>query len=178
VQPARDGQKQALQMAIKVIDQRVNANRAALSNARTEQRKEVSSAEARITEIENRANQKENSYKASLLLPGCSTAVGVIIGWSLFLNAMVNRTGSSNPGLLLIIISFVVGVLWNPIMREIKARRPARMMRSQIPQLKRDLEEIKSDSETRLSQKTSALDAELSLLTQQKVQCQEALART
>jgi tetratricopeptide (TPR) repeat protein len=61
VQPALDGEKQALGAAIRVLDQRIVANRAALTQAQAEQTRSVSKANERIREGESLLRQWENS---------------------------------------------------------------------------------------------------------------------
>ncbi len=180
VAPARDGHKQALQAAAKVLDQRIAANRAALAKAESEQKREVYEASSRVSDVESRASRKENSYTPSGF-QGCLILIGAVVGAFWLLAFMVNDQTKDRvfigKALLVSLAVAMVGLLWIPVMRFLIAKLPASSIRAQLPELRRNLERVKADSEARLARETARLNEELHRLKQHQERCQQALAR-
>ena len=176
----RDSQKQALEAAVKELDRRITANRAALSSAQGQQREEVSKIQRQINDVEHKADRKEKSYSASGF-HGCLIVVGIMAGMFGCWISVAGMPGQDQQVAGYITMGAVgiglVGLLWKPIMRFFTAEMPASSMRSQLPELKRDLEQVRSQSEARLNQETARLETELQSLKQQKEQCRQALAK-
>jgi hypothetical protein len=182
----RDSQKQALEAAVKELDRRISANRAAVSTAHTARTQAVSAAQSRISSVESQASSKESSYSPSAGC-GCLIALGLfglIFVYGIFpvglcqqiIPACNDQTWAGNFKLVALLVA-VAGLLWRPVAKLVTATLPASNIRSQLPELRRDLERVKSESEARLNQETAKLEAELQSLKMQKEQCQQALAK-
>lgn len=179
VEPALDGEKHALEAAIKVLDQRISANRSALSKAQSDQAQEVSRASSHITHVENEAQQKERSSVSS---GGCLIALGAVGGglsWMLYTIGQ-DYPGSSMTAFLggarfICLALLLTGLLWKPVSKYFTATLPASSIRSQLPSLKMDYERTRAESEVRLAQDRSRLDAEYEQLNRHKNNCQTAL---
>jgi tetratricopeptide (TPR) repeat protein len=180
VVPARDGQKQALQAAVKVLEQRSNANRSALSAAQKKQREAVSNAQSRINAVEHEAERKEKSYSASGF-HGCLIAVAVLAGMAgcwMSVSGMPDRDQQVAGYVTAVaVVVGLIGLAWKPVMRFFTAEVPADNIRSQVLGLKRDLDRVKSESEAHLKEETAVLEGEPQLLKQHKEQCQQALSK-
>lgn len=170
-------QKKALETAIKVLDQRANTNRSDLARAKSEQSQEVSKASSRISGVESQASSKERSYSASGF-HGCLIGVAVVVGGFFLLAYAVNNDKDRvliGQILMVCFGALLVGLLWKPIMKFLTADIPASSIRSQLPELRQNLERVKEQSESRLAQQTAKLDADLERLKQNKERCQALL---
>lgn len=87
-----------------------------------------------------------------------------------------DQTWAGNFKLVALLVA-VAGFLWRPVAKLVTATLPASNIRSQLPELRRDLERVKSEAEARLNQETARLETELRQLKQQKEQCQQTLAK-
>jgi tetratricopeptide (TPR) repeat protein len=173
VQPARDGEKKALQAAIRVIAERIRANRLELTETLAQQRQEIDKAWNRISSHEYEASRRENSRSRGPSNSGFELKVAVAIGgFGCFAFAL---TGSAGTGMWFLFGVIVLSFLWNPLIWFLNARVPAEHIRSEIPELKREYERIKADSETWLREKKSTLDGKLELLNEQNNECQAVL---
>lgn len=177
VQPAEECIKGSLQVGIRVLDERISKNDAAREEAKQRQQQQVAEVAKRIAAVESKAWQRERSYKLGWFR-GFLFVLSPIAGFvSCGIDAANNRSGNDAEGSAFVVmaIGFAVAMLWNPVMRSITAVMPAEYIRAQIPELQRELERVKIDSEVQLAKQTAALDSELRNIRQQREQCQLSL---
>lgn len=184
----RDSQRQALEAAVRELDRRIGANRSEFTKMQADQAQEVSRASSRISDVECKAREKERNSSSSSL-PGCLmvlAAVAAFIAGVIRYNvstfqmpeaARTERYGVLDTVLLICLAAFVIGLFWKPVVRYFTATLPASNIRSELPTLRRDLEQVKLESEARLNQEAAKFEAELQRLKQQKEQCQQELAK-
>lgn len=177
---ARETQKQALEAADKELDLRITANRAACSGVHTQQREVVSNIQRQIANVKYDAERKEKSYSASGV-HGCLIVGGILAGmFGCFVSAVASGGQDRQFAGYVTMVAVCIGLsglLWKPIMRFFTAEMPARSIRSQLPQLRRELDYVRGQSEAWLNQEIGRLEAELQRLKYEKEQCQEALAK-
>jgi tetratricopeptide (TPR) repeat protein len=177
VLPAQQAEKAALQVSLKVLDKRIEANRAELLSAEKQQGRAVDELSSRIKNLEEHVRSKERPHEASGL-HGCLIAVGGVAG-AFFLFAYAVNTGLDRTLIGQMLagsgIVLLAGLLWAPVMRFVRWL-PLATITSQLSTLRRKLETVKQQSEARLKTETARLNAELKELNQRKLMCQ-SLAR-
>jgi tetratricopeptide (TPR) repeat protein len=180
VEPCAMGRRQALQKSVEMFDQRITANRSALSLAQRQPESETSTARNRIQVVSREADLKAESYKGKFGLLGCVGLFFLVVLLALAGKAMgnhdpVERTGGivAFIGLLILMAALVLRI---PIMQLMTATLPARRIRAQIPTLRQEADRIEKEARERLARETEKLGQELARLEQHKTECQKALA--
>src|ERR1700681_380633 len=122
VQPALDGEKRALEVAGKVLDQRIAANRSALAKVQGDERQEISVASSRVSDLERQADQRASSYVGRF---GCIGSVVIVFG--VYFCFMLTAVGDAplreggRVALTVMLLVLVVFLLKNPILKFLTA---------------------------------------------------------
>jgi hypothetical protein len=177
VQPCQVGRKESLAAAMRVLDQRIAANRSSLTKAQADQALEVSRAFRLVSELESKASEKADSYVGK---GGCAGVI--LIAFGVFIASM-NVAVSTTPeqtnlgwaGVVVMLIIFAAFSLKNPILKYFTATLPANEIRSQMPEQRRQAERVKAESDARFAKETARLNEELDQLSHQKEECQRTL---
>ena len=176
----QQAQKKALETAIKVLEQRLTANRADLVRYVADQRQDVNKASGRISSVESQADSRAGSHSFHGGF-GCLIAVGVLV---LIVGGMAYN-GDTSVGQRPLESRVVVmkwgagiiafGLLVPLLIKLVSATLPAAGLRLQIPKLKREFERTRNEAEANISRETTRLDSALNRLNQQKQMCQNHL---
>jgi lipoprotein NlpI len=174
LQPAHDAQKQALQSAIKVLDQRVASNRSLLSSAQAHQREEVGKVLLRISEVEAKASEAERNAPA--LSGGGCLCTGVAVFFFLF-SVLLYYVGQKDTAGTGFFVAFCFGIYpIGVLLGKIGSKSSAASIRSQSAALTRERAQVEASSKARLSEQSAQLEGELSRLQRHQQDCQKKLA--
>ena len=182
LKPASDGRNQALQAAIKILDDRIRINRTNLGKAQTDAAQEVSKASDPVNRVEREASEKERSFKGGFSGGSCLLLILIVIFvFVSFLYSVAvdldQRAHQQGYVWLTVALLTLAGFIFlrKPILKYFQATSPALTIRSQLPELNRQLERVKTECRERLVRETAVLDQGLERLKRQKEECQKAL---
>ena len=174
VQPTHDGQKQALQSAIKALDQRVNSNRSSLSSVQVQQREEVGKVSNRISEVEEKAREAEGSAPK---MSGCGCLCAGAAVFLVLFSAALYRAGQQDTAGTGVVVAVLFGLYpFGVLVGKISSKLSASSIRSQLPALQRERGQVEASSKERLSQQSAQLEGELSRLKGYQQDCRSKLA--
>lgn len=164
---AEAARKQALEESLKVLDQRMKANRSSLTQFLTDRRNEVARVRSEVSRLEAQANSKATSYRGSF---GCLEFIGSALSGLLGL-IWWNLTDLHVLGIIAFIIAGVL-VFIHPVLKLMTATVPAADLSLKAEREKQEADSLASQADARIADATRHCDTEFEQLKQQRENCQ------
>ena len=175
----RESQKEALEAAVKELDERIAANRSALNQFQVSQNQQIAKLESEVERLREEARRKSRSYRKdmgtmSYLIGFVSLFVTVIGAFAVFGGRGPEDRSDGMPMLLGGLVVTAI-IFRHPFLKYFRATLPANELRAQISERQTTVERQKDENVNQLAQETARLDADLAQLKQDKEKCKSAL---
>ena len=173
-----NGERQALEGALKVLDKRIGVNRDALSKAQMEQRAQIEKLESEVHSLRAEARSKKNSYTKDMgilsYLIGFCSLLATVIGGAIVIGGSSHDFAEVLP---IFVIGLVVSafIFRHPFIEFFTATIPANELKAQIPAKQNAVERQKVEGAAQLTQESNRLDRELEELKSWRQACDSAL---
>src|SRR5271157_3837336 len=164
---ALEAQKKALETAIKVLDQRVAANRQTLASIGPDLRRDLGTIQSQISSLEREADRIAESFHL-----GC-VGWGIVIFISMSMFASLANQGRNVGGGVAVLIGIpaLIGLGGKLLI----ATLPAGAKRSEAARKREYLQRRQTEIDGRIAEETAKLNSGLDILNNHKRVCQERL---
>jgi tetratricopeptide (TPR) repeat protein len=166
---ARTAHEHALSQSVKILDERIKANRSQLHQFQVARRGEVASLRNEAGKLNGEARWKAESYKGKF---GCLQVVA-IVGFGL---GGASALAQRNEGLGVFLIVLAAFFLFmHPIFKLFQATLPASDLRAQASRKEREAESLSESAERMIADETKRYDNEAGQLNAEKQACEQRL---